>query len=115
MHTKLTESEKEERRQQLNKMQAASDQFYRHAVSIGIHPFIEFTGLMNEYIKLCRDALEKGIDFTASDVHSFSEALPLASFQAEYLGEKFGCIFARTFAERPKELKLFLRAAGLKP
>ena len=45
-------------------MQAASDAFYRSAVSIGNHPFIEFAGLMNEYITACRAAHTEGIDFT---------------------------------------------------
>lgn len=36
---------------ELTAMRAASDAFYLAAIRIGVHPFIEFTGLMNEWIK----------------------------------------------------------------
>lgn len=60
----------------LDCMQTASNNFYRSAVSIGNHPFIEFAGLMNEYITACRAAHKEGIDFTECSNHS-GQALPL--------------------------------------
>lgn len=76
----------------LAQMQAVSDQFYANAVAIGCHPFIEFTGLLNEYISACRDAHANGIDFTECNIHSGLH-LPLKSHQVSYLNEKLGCIF----------------------
>lgn len=52
--------EANERLVALGRMQDASDAFYRSAVSIGNHPFIEFAGLMNQYITACRAAHREG-------------------------------------------------------
>jgi hypothetical protein len=46
----------DERAQALLQMQRTADAFYRSAVAVGNHPFIEFAGLMNEYIQACRCA-----------------------------------------------------------
>lgn len=73
-------------------MTDASNRFYARATRIGCHPFIEFTGLMNEYIKLCRNALERGIDFTETSVHG-GKALPMQSYERDYLSEKLECIY----------------------
>lgn len=78
-------------------MQAASSRFYSSAVHTGNHAFIEFTGLMNEYIKLCQDALAAGEDFTTTSVHT-GKALPMAAYHAAYLGEKIGCIYGTALA-----------------
>ena len=47
----------------VKQMHEASSAFYVSAVKIGNHPFIEFCGLMNEYIKMCQNALDQAIDF----------------------------------------------------
>ena len=73
-------------------MRAVSNAFYAAAVRIGNHPFIEFTGLMNEYIDACRDASAQGIDFTQCNTHT-GQHLPLKSFQVDYINEKLECIF----------------------
>lgn len=49
----------------LRRMREASSVFYGLAVQAGCHPFIEFTGLMNEYIKCCEAAHKAGIDFAS--------------------------------------------------
>jgi hypothetical protein len=82
----------EERIAMLTAMKRASDQFYQEARSIGCHPFIEFTGLMNEYIKACQRAHENGIDFTQCSTHS-GQDLPMAPYQVDYVNEKLECIF----------------------
>lgn len=74
-------------------MQETSDAFYRSAVSIGNHPFIEFAGLMNEYITACRAAHAKGIDFTQCNVHN-GQSLPLHPVMSDYINEKLECIFS---------------------
>lgn len=60
---------REELETMLAGMRRASSAFYRDAARIGCHPFIEFAGLMNEYIKLCEIALARGVDFTETSVH----------------------------------------------
>lgn len=82
----------EEREKALKEMQAASDEFYHKAQRIGNHPFIEFTGLINEYIKLCENAHEQGIDFSECNTHNGMN-LPMESFQVSYINEKLECIF----------------------
>ena len=77
----------------LDQMQAASDAFYRSAVSIGNHSFIEFAGLMNEYITACRAAHKEGIDFTTCNKHN-GQALPLHPVMSDYINEKLECIFS---------------------
>lgn len=91
----------------LEKMQQASNSFYSAAISVGNHPFIEFTGLMNEYIKLCQCALESGIDFTKTSIHGNGLALPAEPFHAEYIAEKLGCIYGTTL-QSPQLKKAFM-------
>jgi len=81
-----------ERETALAKMSAASKCFYTCATEIGNHPFIEFTGLMNEYITACHMAHAQGIDFTECNTHT-GQDLPLQSFQVAYINEKLECIF----------------------
>ena len=65
-----------EREQALRAMRASAEAFYRTAVQIGVHPFIEFAGLMNEYLLACAQAHAQGIDFSECNRHS-GQALPL--------------------------------------
>lgn len=92
----MTPERKQQLEAMLQSMTVASGLFYLRAISTECHPFVEFTGLMNEYIKLCQDALARGIDFTESSTHT-GAALPIANFRAAYLGEKFDCIFGPSF------------------
>ena len=82
----------EEREEALRKMNEASSIFYSLAVRTGVHPFIEFTGLMNEYIKICRNAHNNGIDFSACNTHTNS-SLPMEPHEIDYINEKLECIF----------------------
>lgn len=76
----------------LAKMTAASSGFYRAAVNTGCHAFIEFTGLINEYIKICRRTMESGGDFTETNIHS-GMAQAIESYEAEYIAQKLKCIY----------------------
>lgn len=90
----------QEREKALTEMQSASDHFYREAIRIGNHPFIEFTGLINEYIKAARHAHEADIDFSQCNTHS-GRHLPLEEFQVAYINEKLECIFTgRSFTDQ---------------
>lgn len=91
----------EELREMLSRMKDASTEFYRRATAIGNHAFIEFTGLMNEYIKACEEALAAGQDFTLANTHT-GIALPLQPHHVMYLAEKLNCIYGPTLASNDK-------------
>ena len=91
---RLTEEEKAYLKNKLEDMRALSDGFYTGAVAIGVHPFLEFTGLMNEYINMCAQALADEIDFTQCSVHSGNK-LPMAGHHRRYIQEKMSCILSR--------------------
>ena len=101
----------EEREAMLLGMRAASGVFYAQAFRIGCHPFIEFCGLMNEYIQMCERAHKGGLDFPHASAHS-GISIPMATHEAAYLGEKLGCIYGPALQD-PANLRAFLRAAGL--
>lgn len=67
----------------------------RSAVHIGNHPFVEFAGLMNEYIKACHDAHARELDFSECNRHS-GYVLPLHPVMSDYINEKLECIFSGT-------------------
>lgn len=81
-----------ERETALISMQALSSCFYYHATRIGVHPFLEFNGLLVEYIKICQEAHDNGIDFTECSKHS-GRHLPMDGHQINYINEKLECIF----------------------
>lgn len=83
---------KAEREEILVSMREASSKFYGMAVHTKCHPFIEFTGLLNEFITICQAAHAKGIDFTQSNTHT-GQALPIAPHNVAYLAEKLNCIY----------------------
>jgi Fe-S cluster biosynthesis and repair protein YggX len=84
----------EERKIALQKMQDINDWFYNQAVHVNNNPYIEFCGLMNEYVKACRVAHEQGVDFSECNKHS-GQVLPLTPYMSDYINEKLECIFFR--------------------
>lgn len=84
----------EERAECIRKMQVASDRFYAAATQTGNHAFIEFCGLMNEYILLCQEAHAEGRDFANLNVHT-GRHLKLYPHQESYIAEKLECIYGR--------------------
>lgn len=76
----------------LQRMRAASGQFYKAAIATGCHAFIEFTGLVNEYINLCEQAERDGIDWVHANVHGATH-LPFREHHIAYLSEKLECIY----------------------
>lgn len=91
---------KEQRAEMIAKMRAVSKGFYAAAVSIGNHPFIEFTGLINEYITCCELANAHGVDFTECNTHG-SKELPMAQHHINYINEKLECIFTGRSVMQP--------------
>lgn len=82
-----------EREVALVKMREASKVFYAAATGIANHPFIEFAGLLNEYILACQRAHDQGIDFSECNQHS-GLVLPLHATSSDYINEKLACIFS---------------------
>lgn len=98
----------------LRGMRAVADKFYAGAVRVGHHPFIEFCGLMNEYINLCEAAHAHGEDFTQASAHT-GRALGMATHHASYLAEKLECIYGPALQQNPDLRAAFLRRLGLGP
>jgi hypothetical protein len=88
----------------LERMRFASNRFYRNAVATDCHQFLEFTGLMNEYIKVCESALARGVDFTNANGHT-GEHLPLECFERAYVREKLDCIYGPQILENAQSLE----------
>lgn len=88
----------------LNGMQIASSTFYALAQRAGFHEFLEFTGFMNEYIKICQRMHKNGQNFV-------SDAPKLEIYEADYIGEKFGCIFQDSFFGHDNLIRTFCRSA----
>lgn len=82
----------QEQKEAIEKMRSVSNWFYAQAITIGNHPFIEFTGLINEYIQACENAHKSGIDFSECNTHGEKE-LPLKGHNVKYINEKLECIF----------------------
>lgn len=101
----------EKREEMLQQMGKLVEAFYWQAFKIGCHPFIEFCGVMGEYVKVAHAAHAAGIDFTNTTAHS-GHALPIEVYNASYLGEKIGCIYGPAL-QRPENRRAFLAAVGL--
>jgi len=76
----------------LDRMEAAANQFYLLAATTDCHAFLEFTGLLREYCKICRENLARGIDFRELNGHR-SQRMELQPYNIDYFQEKFNCIF----------------------
>lgn len=86
------DDDKAYRARALERMRWASDVFYSHAADTGCHAFLEFTGLMNEFIQLCQDAEAAGKPWLHANVHS-GEHLRLEPWHRDYVREKLACIY----------------------
>ena len=83
--------EKVDTQEALAKMKRATGMFYANAVHIGCHGFLEFTGLLNEYIKFCEDREAKGEDWYFSNKHAGLSQL--SDYRKQYIREKLECIY----------------------
>ncbi|EGK89276.1 hypothetical protein MicvaDRAFT_1754 [Microcoleus vaginatus FGP-2] len=79
----------------LEAMEAAANNYYREAIATNCHTFIEFSGLMNEYIKICeRNLKQQGVDFTKTSAHCPGEPkLQIEGWELDYINDKLHCIF----------------------
>jgi hypothetical protein len=76
----------------LDRMWLAANQFYQAATNTDCHAFIEFTGLLREYCKVCEENLARGIDFRELNGHT-SQRMELQPYEIDYFNEKLNCIF----------------------
>jgi hypothetical protein len=74
--------------------------------SCGVHAFIEFNGLMQKYVDLCRRAAAEGVDFTMFNTHT-GTSFNVLEHDVDYMAEKFDCIFGPLFRANPKLWALF--------
>jgi hypothetical protein len=91
----------DELKDMITKMHAVSSRFYPAAASTGCHAFIEFTGLMNEFIKICEQSLAAEVDFATSNTHS-GKPLVVHPYNAQYIVEKLDCIFGPSIKSSPE-------------
>lgn len=91
---------KEELKELLNMMSHTSAQYYQRAVRHHVHEFVEFTGLINEYLKMCQDMVDRDIDPT---VHG----LKGREHNFRYIAEKLICIFGDALSD-PSNLEALL-------
>jgi dihydrodipicolinate reductase len=94
----------EERAALLQRMRQAKDTFYSAAVSIGVHQFVEFAGLIYEYIEICETTHQQGRDFATGT------PLAMKEHHAIYLAEKLDCIYGPEFAANPALRTAFVEA-----
>ncbi len=82
----------EERGKILERMRSISDDFYYAATVCGCHAFIEFAGLMNEFIDVCNRAETSG---NGGWVHAngHGENLAMLPHEVAYVREKLNCIY----------------------
>lgn len=76
----------------IERMEICTDVFYPMAQRAECHPFLEFNGIMREYIELCRDSLEQNVDF----IEDWPKSVKL--YRLEYMAEKLNCIFGKIFS-----------------
>lgn len=80
-------------RETLHAMRLASDVFYTLAAQTQCHAYLEFTGILNEYIKICEENLARGVDFREENVHKGNSQMVIRDYQVNYINEKLECIF----------------------
>lgn len=99
--------DQDEQRVMLQKMRSVSAAFYSGAIRTGVHAFVEFCGLMNEFIKICEHSGRKGVDFSQSNVHT-GQRLHMEDYEVTYLAEKLECIYGATIQDSPELTRVFL-------
>lgn len=93
---------KEQAEKALVDMRRAAGAYYAAAVGTGCHTFIEFTGLINEYITVCTQMTANG-DYTWLNANTHTGVpLQLRKHNVIYLAEKLDCIYGPTLRADPE-------------
>jgi len=95
----MTPETKEKLQTSITKMQQVTSAFYAGAIHTENHAFIEFCGLMGEYIKICQTTLDQGVDFTKANIHC-GQNLVFHDYNENYLKEKLECIYGTSLAKK---------------
>ena len=95
----------------LEKMKAVCQTFYWQAADTGCHTFIEFAGLMNEFIKVCEQSAAAGVDFANASTHT-GKPLVVYTYNATYIVEKLDCVFGPTIKSSPEVRAEFAKILG---
>jgi hypothetical protein len=94
-------------------MRKVNDEFYWlcfHAgIGSSVHAYIEFAGLQSKFIDLCQAALDEGIEFPFANQHA-KTPWPMEPHHAEYLGEKFHCIYGFAIGANPVLREVFIKS-----
>jgi hypothetical protein len=101
-----TEYSAEERERMLARMAEIAESFYRAACRVGFHQFIEFAGLLNEHIKICKRMHTEGVDFGTTE-------LDPKVHEMAYIAEKIDCIFGEALC-KSETREAFLGALAAK-
>lgn len=80
--------------------------FFHAGMGSRCHAFLEFNGLISQYVKIAQRAAAAGIDFTQANVHN-QTPLPVEIHDLEYLAEKIRCIFGPLIDANPEARELF--------
>jgi hypothetical protein len=90
----ITESLNLTPEQSLELMRKASNEFYQMAIATQCHAFVEFTGLLNEFIKVAYEFQQNNptLDFREHNQHT-GKVLRLQPYQVDYIHEKLNCIY----------------------
>ena len=97
-----------EREKMISEAQKVSDAFYQAARNTGFHAFLEFCGLMNEFLVVCREAQKNRQDFTQANTHT-GQSLPFEPHNAAYIAEKLNCIYGPTLLANHAARAEFIR------
>lgn len=83
----------------LTALDALGAAFYAASANIGVHPVIEFTGLLRTYTAQIKVAVKSGVPLhEISGVHG-DRTLPFSAGQAAYIAEKLDCIWGESFRQ----------------
>lgn len=101
-----------EMRETIRTMREINGAFYASVFTTNMasrcHAFVEFCGLQAKFIDMCEEALVAGIEFPRANQHT-GESMDLNEHHAEYLGDKFACIYG--FAMSPHMQQAFVDVA----
>jgi hypothetical protein len=83
----------EGRQEMLRRGRQAVGIYYSLSSFTGVHALLEFTGPMSEFLNICSDAEEQGLNWCHANVHT-GIRLPIQRYHVAYLREKLQCIYA---------------------
>ena len=78
---------REEQEKMIRVMKEISTRFYCDAAATGNFQFVQFTGLINEFVKICEETMKAGIDFNEC-TGAFGRELVIQPYNIEYIREK---------------------------